>query len=434
MKVYVSESAVEIPQPLLERSDIVWLWPDKNNPIPEAQLYIWSYSPEIDVRRLILERRDAQHLLVTEQKYLGSLGDLQDKVCILFKPVAHFTFKAFVELALENSRAKRQNAEAEVLRIDRELLLKYVLEVNLKLQQYDQERSNFLARALHDFRSPLTAIYGYCGLLAEGRLGAISPRQAELLDRMRQSTARLTRLASGTLDLLLAGRTEKPLQLKESEMGEVLHRALSDVSTYLEEKHVRTDVTVERQEGALWLEPEKIQQVLVNLLENSCRFVPVGGAIRITGYPVFEAASESEGVVAGDVRETGYRVDIVDSGPGVPAALAEKIFEEYASFSGGGDRSAGGLGLAICRSVIHAHGGSIWATPSSAGGKFSFVIPIEQVRTEETEPAITGNAESAKGADASPRTAREDLVLSCDALDPAPVLHVLPETCELMEC
>jgi K+-sensing histidine kinase KdpD len=70
-------------------------------------------------------------------------------------------------------------------------------------------------------------------------------------------------------------------------------------------------------------------------------------------------------------------VDISDSGPGVPSQLEEKIFEQYASYSGARDRSGGGLGLAICKAIVASHLGIIWATPSQDGGRFSFVLPLD---------------------------------------------------------
>jgi K+-sensing histidine kinase KdpD len=88
-----------------------------------------------------------------------------------------------------------------------------------------------------------------------------------------------------------------------------------------------------------------------------------------------------------------YRIDVVDSGAGVPEHLAEKIFEQYASYSGSLDRSGGGLGLAICKLIVTAHHGAIWATPSNNGGCFSFVLPLgppreaKQARAPEASPS-----------------------------------------------
>jgi signal transduction histidine kinase len=91
-----------------------------------------------------------------------------------------------------------------------------------------------------------------------------------------------------------------------------------------------------------------------------------------------------------------YQVDISDSGPGVPEALAEKIFEQYTTYGGGADRSVGGLGLAIARAIIRAHGGKIWATPTAEGGRFSFMLPLQ---TPSILPAETPLEQFASGSE-----------------------------------
>jgi signal transduction histidine kinase len=73
-----------------------------------------------------------------------------------------------------------------------------------------------------------------------------------------------------------------------------------------------------------------------------------------------------------------FRVDISDSGSGVPVENLEKIFDEYTSYSGGQDRSGGGLGLAICKFILNLHQGQVWAESSEEGSRFSFVLPFVQ--------------------------------------------------------
>jgi signal transduction histidine kinase len=377
VRIFLSSDCIDVPAQMLERTDIAWICPNRQDAIPEAHLYIWDYTPGLDLQSYILARRNGQHLVVTDPKNLDSLSEVQNFVCILLRPVAPSTLKAFVEFAFKTWEGQQHVREAEALRLDRDTLLQCLLEVNLKLQEYDRERTNFLARALHDFRTPLTALHGYCGLLAEGKLGEVTAAQRELLERMRHSTRRLARLAGGTLDLLIHGRIQKRVAKLETDIGQIFERALDDIFPFVQDKSVHVDTRITPPEGILFLEPEQIQQVLVNLLENSCRFTPRNGHIKIRGYTVHRDD-------ANDFAEA-YRVDISDSGPGVPANLAERIFEEYSSYSGGADRSGGGLGLAICRAIITAHGGTIWTKPSEAGGKFSFILPLSPFRAASME-------------------------------------------------
>lgn len=365
---------------------------DESNPIirskpeeavPLADVYVWDHRPGLNLQSRISERDGAQHLVLAESKALEEIGPLPQSVCILLKPITVFTLRAFLDLALKAHELGQQAREVENLRTDRDALLQYVLEVNLKLQEYDQERSNFLARAIHDFRAPLTALHGYCGLLAEGKLGPVTAGQKELLERMRYSTRRLTRLAGGTLELLTQGRFKRIPDRKSGDMEQALDQALHDVYPLILDKQIEIDVQMEPVAEGLSFEAEQIEQVLMNLLENSTKFTPKGGKITIRGYLVHNRPEglDSAAHMQLGTRE-GYRVDVLDSGPGVPKHLAEKIFEQYASYGGTEDRSGGGLGLAICRAIVVGHGGAIWTTPGREGGRFSFVLPLISSRVQ----------------------------------------------------
>jgi len=253
--------------------------------------------------------------------------------------------------------------------LDRETLRQLLQAVNLRLQELELEKSNFIARALHDLRTPLTALQGYCGLLAEGKLGPMNAVQKELLERMRWSSRRLAGLVEGAVSLLTQGHVERAPRCNASDMGETLERALHDVYPFVQDKGLQIEIDLQPAAGALGFEAEQIQRVFVNLLENSCKFTPKQGRVQIKGYS-FQRED-------GNAPE-GYRVDVNDSGPGVTAELSEKIFEQFTSYGECEDRSGGGLGLAICRSIIKAHGGAIWATPSQNGGRFSFFLPFRE--------------------------------------------------------
>lgn len=383
MLICVVSKCQDFSQFLDKNSPVTLILSDPGEAVPQADLYVWDYESESDFQADILARDTAQHLVLVDARALDSIGPLSHAACILLKPLSPVTLRTFVELALKAWELRQQAREAENLRLDRATLLQYVLEVNLKLQEYDQERSNFLARAIHDFRAPLTALHGYCGLLADGKLGPVNVGQRDLLERMRYSTRRLTRLAGGTLELLTQGRLNRVPDRNSGEIEEAVDQALHDVYPLILDKQIEVDLQLEPPAKELLFEPEQIQQVLINLLENSSKFTPKGGKITVRGYVVSEDADRrgSTSHMPPGVHN-GYRVDILDSGPGIPAHLAEKVFEQYASYGGSGDRSGGGLGLAICRAIVVAHGGSIWTTPGREGGRFSFILPAAAARMQ----------------------------------------------------
>jgi len=396
MRACLVSSSAEVAAILHQCPGITWVNAQPGMRVPEASLYIWDFEQNVEIPVEILGQEDTQHLLLADSRHLEVLGSrVSGSVVVMLKPATPFTLRAFVEMALKAWHLRRQVHEANTLRHDRDALLQYVLEVNLKLQEYDHERSNFLARALHDLRAPLTALHGYCGLLAEAKLGPVNANQRELLERMRYSTSRLGRLASGTFELMVQGRIERVPKFAADDIGECVNRAIHDVYPFLQDKSIEIISHVDPPDQAFYFEAEQIEQVLVNLLENSCKFTQRRGTIEVRGSVVywdFDLHWERQCQGGTGPMANAYRIDVVDSGTGVPEHLVERIFEQYASYSGSLDRSGGGLGLAICRLIVTAHHGAIWATPGESGGHFSFVLPLRP-HSAEAQGSADGSSE-----------------------------------------
>ena len=120
----------------------------------------------------------------------------------------------------------------------------------------------------------------------------------------------------------------------------------------------------------------------MNFLENACKFTPKGGMIEVRGYPACLSAYGSHAEAKISQQPDVYRVDVSDSGSGILPEHLENVFEEYTSYGGSQDRSGGGLGLAICKMILSAHRGRIWAENTSSGASISFVLPLGHQRTE----------------------------------------------------
>ena len=296
---------------------------------------------------------------------------------ILLKPVSRAVLDAYFSSAISSS-------EASSLRAQRDELLQGLLEANLRLQEYDQQRTNYLARAVHEFRVPLTAINGFLGLLASGELGSLNNNQVEALRRMRHGVGIMTRLTSTMLELSIAGQREREPQLREGRIEECVDQVVKTMEPIAQEKNVRITFSGLLPPGrSLLFERSQIEQVLINLLDNACRASPRHGEIEISGYPYFwerrflsPRTNREDRRRHSTPRSNSYRIDIRDSGPGIRPEHLETIFEEYTSYSGTQDPSGGGLGLAICRSILQRHQGQIWAKSLASGSLFSFVLPF----------------------------------------------------------
>ncbi len=342
----------------------------------DADFHIWDFDgsrgwPKVND----LERQN--QLFLVDRRELHEFDKYANgaPLSMLLKPVSSRTLKAYLDTFSE-FRATSGTEDVKAVRSDRDILLRHLLQANLKLQEYDHERTEFLARALHDFRTPLMALDGFCDMLLAGEAGPLSRNQTELLTNMQNCRRRLARLTSGMFEMCVQGRVQRPLATVPGDIEYCLRQAAAEVGAVVKEKRLRLVSHVTPPGAPLWVDSHQIEQLLVNLLENACRFSPRGGEIVVRGYPV-HWNSDSPETTGRLGHSNAYRVDVHDSGPGVAPELLEEIFEQYASYSGGSDRTGGGLGLAICKFVVSAHGGRIWATSSDGGATFSFVLPLE---------------------------------------------------------
>jgi signal transduction histidine kinase len=362
---------------------------DADGAIPRADLCIWDYHAGVHLPNLG-DGFSAKHLYLLNRKDLPEFRQhtAASEANVLLKPVTPVTLAAFLGFAVSLCGNNR-------FREDRDEILQCLVQTNLALQEYDQDRTNFLARAVHDFRAPLTALSGYCGLMLDESFGSVNEAQREVLRRMRRSAQRLSRMATAMFELSIARQVKKRPHLQRGDLQECLDQALHEIAPFADERRITIAPELEPADEILLFEPGQVEQVLVNILDNACKFTPKGGVIEIRGYPFFwERRSGQTGIPGGMERRhrvnrgpNGYRIDITDSGAAIPKEHLETIFEEYASYSGAGDRSGGGLGLAICRLIVTQHRGRIWAENTNFGPRFSVVLPFDraQLPVGETE-------------------------------------------------
>ncbi len=357
-------------------------------PCGSSDLYIWDSYPDLSLpagnwtplkNLFLVDRKD----LAVFQKITGAA-----EVHILLKPVMRTTLTAFLGFAITAD-------STSALRAERDQILQCLIQTNLKLQEYDHDRTNFLARAVHDFHAPLTALGGYCGLLVSEMLGPLHENQREVLTRMNHSVKRLSRMASAMFQLSVGREVKRQPDLRPGDVRECLDQAMHEIAPFADEKHISITPELEASDEPLYFDSGQMEQVLINILDNACKFTPKFGSIEIRGYPFFWDRRRSGTALLSasverryhTIRESNsYRLDITDSGSAIPREHLDRIFEEYTSYSGGRDRSGGGLGLSICRMIITQHDGHVWAENTESGPMFSFVLPI---RRPESLPADT---------------------------------------------
>jgi two-component system sensor histidine kinase GlrK len=231
-----------------------------------------------------------------------------------------------------------------------------------KLHELDRLKADFFASMSHELRTPLTSIKEGTGLLLEGVGGATSEKQRKLLSILAEESNRLISVVNSLLDLSKLEAGMMAYDFEVISIDSLIKRAVAEITPLLEAKQIRLENGVDPSLPQVRLDPERILQVLRNLLGNAVKFTPRGGRVKI-------AAKAVHGKL---------EVSVKDSGPGIAADSLVSIFEKFNQGSrlGPHTRQGTGLGLAIAKSIITAHGGKIWAESELGhGSTFIFVLP-----------------------------------------------------------
>ena len=339
----------------------------------DCAIYIWDCDSSPGVPPAMVTAEAAKIVIVKKT----SLSSVRRKVpdngfTYLESPFTALSLTAVLQAAVAQL-GLRQDACSTHLKLDRDRILQQLLETNLILREHDQDRTNFLARSIHDIRVPLTAIQGYCGMLLAGQVGPIDSEQTTILERMQRSVSRLCRLVGAVMDLGTGSPGVNKLTLEPASIEACAHQAVYEILPSVQRKQISVRVDVESPTGVLLFDAGQLEQVLTNLLDNACKFTPKGGEINIRGRSI-----TTQGLCGiGSAESTAaYRVDVTDTGRGIDPGHIEQIFDEHTSYGDSMNRSGSGLGLAICRMIIHAHNGRIWTDPGTQGACFSFVLPF----------------------------------------------------------
>jgi signal transduction histidine kinase len=381
----------EVLSELAENCSLIVVEP--NGVPPAGDVYVWDFQPRHEIPDHIIGQPTWKHLFLVHGKDLSLFRQLDwsPEPAVLLQPITPVTLSAFLGQALA-ACAGAPSSPVATIRANCDELLQCLIQTNLRLQEYDQERTNFLARAVHDFRAPLTAINGYCGLLIAEPLGSLNEDQKEVLKRMQHSAKRLSRMASAMFQLSIRGQAKAAHpNLESGDLQECIDQAMHEMALSIEEKRIDVSVDLTSPPVPLLFDKSQMEQVLLNLLDNACKFTSKSGAIEIRGYPFFwdrrslqaRMHGATERRIRGAWVPNSYRLDIRDSGPGIPAEHLDSIFEQYTRYSGTQDRTGGGLGLAICKMLLSGHQGRVWAESGESGARFSLVIPFCSTEASE---------------------------------------------------
>ena len=225
---------------------------------------------------------------------------------------------------------------------------------------HERLKDELISLVSHELRTPLTAIRGSLGLLHGGVLASYPERAARMVALALANSERLGRLIDNMLDLEKMASGKLEIERRPFSIRQIADDAIDTIRPLLEQADLL--LVADLADVAVNVDPDRIAQVLTNLVSNAAKYSPRGGAVWVRAE-----------VVGADLR-----VQVRDQGRGIPAAKLESIFERFQQVDSSDSREKGGtgLGLPICRNIVGLHGGRIWAESlPGKGSTFTVLLP-----------------------------------------------------------
>jgi signal transduction histidine kinase len=223
-------------------------------------------------------------------------------------------------------------------------------------------KSEFIATVSHELRTPLTSINMAVDILSREVLGKVNEPQRDMLVTAKDDCERLTKLVKELLDMSRLESGKYELKNEKINLRSVVEEALKPLRLQFREKGIHLETEIPHTMPAVPGDEQQLSWVVTNLVSNALRYTPADGTV----------------TVHSDLLEDSVRISVKDSGRGIPPDAVEVIFDKFVQIKQSTDATPGsvGLGLAIAKEVVEAHGGRIWVESSMGqGSTFFFTIP-----------------------------------------------------------
>jgi PAS domain S-box-containing protein/diguanylate cyclase (GGDEF)-like protein len=259
------------------------------------------------------------------------------------------------------------------------------------LRETDRMKSEFISVVGHELRTPLTSMRNAVDIVLGETAGAINENQRKFLSMAERNIDRLSGLINELLDISKIESGKIRIELKPLDLCAPLDMAIASVTSRTKEKSISMHQEIPSDLPQAYGDSDKLEQIFINLLDNAIKFTPEGGDICVTAKLVHnekfgvgvrekpkKVGSEELGVWGSGLDSNFIEISVADTGIGIPADELEKIFDRFyqAGKSITKEIKGAGLGLAITKGLIEAHGGKIWAESEvGKGTKFTFTLP-----------------------------------------------------------
>jgi PAS domain S-box-containing protein len=241
-------------------------------------------------------------------------------------------------------------------------------------KRVEQMKNDFVSVVSHELRTPLTSIRGSLGLIAGGVAGELPEKARLLVDIAAKNSDRLVRLINDILDVEKIESGEMGFRFSPVELMPLVEAAVDGNRAYAQAYEVELRIVRAVDGVRVWADPDRLLQVMANLLSNGAKFSPRGGVVEVA--------------VAVTAPRGEVRVAVTDHGRGIPADFQARIFEKFAQADASSTRQKGGtgLGLSISRAIVERHRGRISFT-SEPRGKTCFFFDLPEWGGGAIEPS-----------------------------------------------
>ncbi|MHB1004014.1 MAG: ATP-binding protein [Chloroflexota bacterium] len=249
--------------------------------------------------------------------------------------------------------------------LGRDFMAKMAQVVSGRLKDTTNRLSYLLSIASHDLKAPLAAVESYLQVMLGGYVGPVSDKQQQMLQRCSERINDCLELVSNFLDMsrLESGQTYSEMEIVS--ITNVVRRSVEIIRPTAHDKGIAVELDVPADAPGLHASALRLQQALVNVLSNAVKFTSTGGRVAVS------LADNGDSV----------RIEITDSGIGIPADDIAYIFDDFYRGANAGESAGTGLGLPVAKRIVLAHGGRIWAespvnpTADAKGSRFVITLP-----------------------------------------------------------
>lgn len=235
-----------------------------------------------------------------------------------------------------------------------------------RLRELDEMKRDFVTATTHELRSPLSAIESIARMLLRGGAQVTPQERSEMLQHVQTNAQRLESLVTNLLELARIEKGVLEVSPRNMDLAEAARDATSFMQTQAQERDIAVACDVSQGPLQVNADPERMQQVLINLIANAVKFSPPGKKVSVYVLPTR------------DWVECGVR----DQGPGVSPDEKERIFLPFERGKAAGKAKGTGIGLAVCKMIVELHGGKIGVdSEPGAGSRFYFLLPTAEKPT-----------------------------------------------------